>query len=177
MEQELWFGDHNQRFEFHRRVLPKIDIATSAVFGGAIRPVAITYLQAQAINPLHIGFTPLSQPRFIHLIPRATDLVSIVGYVKHSSQRKIKGVLISEIEELPDENFRKLISDIVVSIQTWGISESLYETWEHQGTITTILDAIESFVTGSQQLISLPTNGQTATDTEPIGTFNMFDTP
>lgn len=152
MDSELWMGNKSQNFDFYRRVIPKVELATSVVIGIPLRPFypkqglpwGFTREQALALVPADVNYRPFVGIVFLTIIPRDNDLVIIIGY--HKSVVDIKGILVGAISGLSDEKFMDLVSNIVISVGTWCISNNLYDDWKKKGVIEDILVARSQFM-------------------------------
>lgn len=172
IERELWFNDPTQHFYFHRRVLPKVEVATSALFGESHFPYYITpqlpwgltYGQAMGLDPASKHFKPHTAVTFLHIIPQESNTIVLLGYIKSATE--VRGCPVDSIASMSDADFLKLCSDVLITIQTWCMSENLYQTWQAQGIIEGMLTARNYFLENAYR--------PTGQKLEKV-TFNMFE--
>ncbi len=164
IEKELWNGIATSNFTFYRFELPRIEIATSTIYGGAFYRT-LDYNKISKLNPLSNEYIPVSKPIFINLIPRDNSLLMVLGHV--ISLTSIESIPVSKIPYLQQNEVLKLLSKILAKTETWGMSKALYDKWKLQGKIKKYFDFRHKWLAGSIQII--PPSG--------FINFNIFSNP
>ncbi len=130
IEKELWADTRTSNFKFYRFELPKIEIATSAIYGGAFYRT-LDYNEIFNLKPLSGEYIPVSKPIFINLIPRENSLLMILGHA--IAVDSIESIPVSKIPTLHQTEVFKLLSRILAKIETWGMSKALHSKWKSEG--------------------------------------------
>ncbi len=130
IEKELFDGVTNSNFKFYRFELPKIEIATSTIYGRAFHKT-LDYDETFNLNPFSDEYIPVFKPVFINLIPREKSLLIVLGYVITTDA--IESIPTNKISSLRENEILKLLSRILIKIETWGMSQSLHDKLKSQG--------------------------------------------
>lgn len=126
-------------FNFISFKLPKIDVCTSSTYS---LPLAIKIKSDEILK--RESFPIAGNMNFVNLIPHGKHLNVILGCL---SDENLKGRLdLKKIEKYDDKSKIKLISDILIRhIETWFISNSLYNIWNQRKLTTEIIRQIEKY--------------------------------
>lgn len=114
-------------FEFITLELPKIEVCTSTVFSlPEVMNINVDTLENIESIP------PVSNFNFINLIPTEKKLFVIFGEIRDDKLKE--GLLnLKKVLNMPQKEQIKLISDILLRhIETWFVSESLYNKWQQR---------------------------------------------
>ncbi len=156
-EKEINLERFVSNFKFYTFRLPKIDIATSTIYGGATILWVNSYLDLDykkliKIDPTANYFSPVSHPVFVNLIPQENSLLLILGHV--NTVQEIESIPISMLANLDTSEILNLLGYILPKINCWGVSKQLYTIWKEEGKIEKLFDVRNNWLAKGLQRFS-----------------------
>ena len=148
IEQEILFKQHSQQFIFHHFSLPKLELATSTIYGGITIYGAkgykeMEYTALRKVKADDPTYRPACHPIFINLIPGENDFSFILGHVKTLTE--IEAIPVRDIDDLGQSDILGLLSQILPKLEVWGMSKKLYKKWKDEGKVDRLLNARASW--------------------------------
>jgi hypothetical protein len=153
LEKELFNSSTKTNFIFHRFELPRIEIATSTIYASGVHEI-FDYDEISSIDPTSDKYTPMSKPLFINLIPRNDSLVIIIGHPITTDS--IESIPINNIAGLSENGILKLLSHILIKIETWGMSPTFHNKLKTQGKLDQYFAIRNEWLLNRHQLVPLP---------------------
>jgi hypothetical protein len=177
IEQEIILKQQDQQFVFHHFSLPKLELATSTIYGGiAIYGVKgyleMDYTALRKIKADDPSYKPACHPIFINLIPSENNLSFILGYV--STLAEIETIPVRNISSLGQEEILRLLSQILPKLEVWGMSRTLYKKWKSEGKIDRLLNVRASW---NGRIIPFRTEAELKTlkENERLNSFSLVN--
>jgi hypothetical protein len=125
--------------------VPKQDVACSALYGPYVELDEALANRFLHTKPQSYGFPFPHTGSYIHSIPTDKDLVVVFGY--HKYVKAIEGIPIEQLPGLSEEAVMLLLGTLLVKrVETWSISESLYQKWHSTGVDKFIMDHTQRYL-------------------------------